>query len=144
MKPIQNSFHRQMDGLQIGLLIFFSIFVIVLGLFLFVGLLYRPICVTADHETGQVVTRTIIHGSKTILKSDIRGYSLTQLWTRFKDYPGIILYLNDNSKIELTEFNLEPLDTFKDFLKAQQIKYLGNEKSWFPFRPFKFRFDNET
>ena len=61
-----------------------------------------------------------------------------------KNYPGIILYLKNNTKIELSEFNLESLDPLIEYLKREQIKWYGDETSWFPFRPFRFRFDKMT
>lgn len=143
-KPIQNSLHRQMDWLHIGLLIFFLILVVVLGLFMAIGLLFKPVYVTADNETKTIQIKTIAFGVKTISYADINGYSATKLLTRFKNYSGIILYLQDGSKIELTEFNLESLDSFKKLLRTQMIKYYGDEKSCFPFRPITYRYDNNT
>ena len=133
-----------MDGLQIGLLIFFLTFVIVLGLFISIGLLFRPIYVTSDNDTKTIQIKTIVYGVKTISFADINGYSATKLWTRFKNYSGITLYLQDGSKIELTEFNLESLDNFKKLLRTQLLKYYGDENSWFPFRPLTYRYDNNT
>lgn len=144
LKPIQNLFHKQADGLQFGLLLFFLVFVTILFLFLFLGLFNRPISLTADSYTGRVTARTILRGSKTVSLNDIRGYSSTLLRTKIKSYQGVLLYLQDDKKIELTEFNLESLDSFREFLNSQKIKCFGNEISWFPFRPVKFRFDGIT
>ncbi len=141
VKPIQNALTADADTFHLLLLISFLTLVILMASFIFIGLLLKPITLTFGNSEGQFYTYSVLSGSNTYSISDLKGYSRTKLWTRTKDYPGILLYLKDNSKVELTEFNLQSLKPFVKFLNDGNVNYFGVETSWFPIRPIHFRFD---
>ena len=141
MKPIQNTLTRDVDTFHLLVLIFFLTFVILIASFLFVGLLLKPIAFSFNNIERQFYTYSILLGNNKYSINDLKGFSKTKLWTKAKDYPGILLYLKDNSKVELTEFNLQSLKPFLKLLNDEKIQYYGEETSWFPFRPIRFRFD---
>ena len=141
LKPIQNTLTKDVDTFHLLLLVFFLTFVILIASFLFLGLLIKPTTLTFSNNERQFYTFSILSGNTTYSISDIKGFSKTKLWTRAKDYPGILLYLKDNSKVELTEFNLQSLTPFMKFLHDENVNFFGEETSWFPFRPIRFRYD---
>lgn len=116
-------------------------FYIILVSFLFVGLLIKPISLTVNQNVRQFYTYSILSGNSNYSINDIKGFSETRLRTNAKVYSGIILYLKDNSKVELTEFNLQSLTPFMKFLHDENVNFFGEETSWFPFRPIRFRYD---
>lgn len=109
--------------------------------FLFVGLLMKPISLTVNQNERQFYTYSILSGNCKYSINDIKGFSETRLRAKAKVYSGIILYLKDNSKVELTEFNLQSLTQFMKFLHDENVNCFGEETSWFPFRPIRFRYD---
>ena len=119
------------------------IFYIILVSFLFVGLLMKPISLKINQNERQFYTYSILSGNSIYSIYDIKGYSQTRRRTqaKVKVYSGIILYLKDNSKVELTEFNLQSLTPFMKFLHDENVNCFGEETSWFPFRPICFRYD---
>ena len=121
----------------------FMIFYIILVSFLFVGLLMKPISLKVNQNERQFYTYSILSGNCKYSINDIKGFSETRLRTqaKVKVYSGIILYLKDNSKVELTEFNLQSLTPFMKFLHDENVNCFGEETSWFPFRPIRFRYD---
>jgi len=141
IKPIQNTLTKNDDVFHLLLFICFLVFVIIMASFLFVGLLLKPITLSFSPSEGQLFTHSILLGNRKYSVNDLEGFSKTKLWTRSKDYPGILLYCKDNSKIELNEFNLQSLKPFVKFLNEKHINYFGEETSWFPFRPIHYRFD---
>ena len=143
IKPIQNSLTRDIETFHLLLLIFFLTFVILMASFLFVGLLLKPITLTFNNNERQFYTYSILSGNSNYSINDLKGFSKTKLWTKANDYPGILLYFKDNSKVELTEFNLKSLKPFVKFLNDENMNYFGEETSWFPFRPIHFRFDKQ-
>ncbi len=141
LKPIQNTLTKDVDTFHLLLLVFFLTFVILMASFLFLGLLIKPTTLTFSNNERHFSTFSLLSGNTTYSISDIKGFSKTKLWTRAKDYPGILLYLKDNSKVELTEFNLQSLTPFMKFLHDENVNFFGEETSWFPFRPIRFRYD---
>lgn len=117
------------------------IFYIILVSFLFVGLLMKPISLKVNQNERQFYTYSILSGNCKYSINDLKGFSETRLRTQAKVYSGIILYLKDNSKVELTEFNLQSLTPFMKFLHDENVNCFGEETSWFPFRPIRFRYD---
>ncbi len=118
-------------------------FYIILLSFVVVGLLMKPISLKVNQNKRQFYTYSILSGNSKYSIYDIKGYSQTRLRTqaKVKVYSGIILYLKDNSKVELTEFNLQSLTPFMKFLQDENVNCFGEETSWFPFRPIRFRYD---
>ncbi len=141
LKPIQNTLSRDIDTFHLLLLIFFLTFVIIMASFLFVGLLLKPISLTFCNDERQFYPKSILSRDRKYSINDIKGFSKTKLWAKTNEYPGILLYLKNNSKIELTEFNLKCLKPFEKFLNDQNVNYFGEETSLFPFRPINFRYD---
>ena len=142
-EPIKNTLNRPYEKSNIFILIFFIFFIIGLILFLVVGLFFRPIGVGIDTINNILFIKYLGGKTKEIRTNDIKGYSTTLLWTKVKSYEGLLLYLTDNSKIELSEFNIKTYVPLQEYLITAQVKYYGPEPSWFPFRPFRYRFQNK-
>jgi len=140
--PIQNALTKDFEIFKLLLLVFFLAFIGIIASFVVVGLLSKPITLTFGHYEGQFSTHSVLSGSTKYSVDDLKGFSKTKLWTSAKDYPGILLYLKDDSKIELTELNLQSLKPFVKFLNDAHVQYFGDETSWFPIRPMRFRYDN--
>lgn len=118
-------------------------FYIILLSFVVVGLLMKPISLKVNQNELQFYTYSIVSGNSKYSIYDVKGFSQTRRRTqaKVKVYSGIILYLKDNSKVELTEFNLQSLTPFMKFLQDENVNCFGEETSWFPFRPIRFRYD---
>lgn len=103
----------------------------------------KPISLKVNQNERQFYTYSILSGNSKYSIYDIKGYSQTRRRTqaKVKVYSGIILYLKDNSKVELTEFNLKSLTPFMKFLQDENVNCFGEETSWFPIRPIRFRYD---
>jgi len=65
-----------------------------------------------------------------ILPKDIDGYYKTMV----KSYAGYVLKLKDGNTIEVSEYNVKPLQDFELFLTKNKISYYGNTASRFPFK----------
>ena len=142
-KPIENAMSRPSGESHIFLLIFFICFVIVLVLFLVIGLFFRPISVGIDTINNLIFIKYLGAKTRQIQPTDIKGYSTTLLWSQGKNYEGLLLYLSDNSKIELTDFNIKTYVPVQEYLVTSQVTYYGHEQSWFPFRPFRYKYQNK-
>jgi hypothetical protein len=142
-KPIENTLNHPYEKSDIFILIFFICFIMVLILFLVVGLFFRPIGVGIDTINNVLFIKYLGGKTKEIRTNDIKGYSTTLLWTKVKNYEGLLLYLADNSKIELSDFNIKTYVPVQKYLITAQVKYYGPEQSWFPFRPFRYRFQKK-
>lgn len=72
--------------------------------------------------------------SRTVLVNEINGYYLTTLKTKWKNYSGYILLLNDGSSIEITEYNTSPLRDFYAFIVQSGVPCKGYKNSWYPLK----------
>lgn len=62
----------------------------------------------------------------------MEGYYLTRFKTKMREYQGMFIKLRSGKTIELTEYNLDSLYEFNQYLIEKQIPYLGYKKTWFP------------
>ncbi len=141
--PIQNLLNKEVSSFQIILLIFFLLFLVFILISLLVSLLFKSITIKYTNDASKLHSYSILKGENEYSINKLRGYSKTKLWTKFKDFSGIILYLEDYSKVELTEYNLESLTPFLNILNNNNVNFYGEEKSWFPFKPIHYQYDKK-
>ncbi|MBP6755988.1 MAG: hypothetical protein KA210_07560 [Bacteroidia bacterium] len=140
---VQNLLNKESSVFQIILIFFFLFFLLFILISVLLSLLSKSITTKFNNHTSKFVTYSILKGENEYSISQLRGYSKTKLWTKFKDFPGIILYLEDDSKIELTEYNLQSLKPFLNFLNNNNVNFFGEEKSWFPFKSIHYQYDKK-
>lgn len=95
-----------------------------------------------DRRTGRIELKTIPGRSIRFNVQDILGYSACRtpvLWTRLPE-DGIVLYLKSEDIIELSDASMKSVHQLVDFLSAQQIPFLGEERSWYPLRKKRYKF----
>lgn len=108
-------------------------------LFLVIGLFYKVSNV--DIRDQELITGNLIEHKRVIDISDIIGYSTTTYMTiSYRGYTGLLLYLNSGKVVELTEYNIKTIKPIYSTFLEGKIKHFGHEMSWFPFRPFKYKF----
>lgn len=127
--PVQNLLNKESSVFQIILIFFILFFLLFILISVLLSLLSKSITTKFNNQTCNFVSYSILKGENEYSIRQLRGYSKTNLWTKFKDFPGIILYLEDDSKIELTEYNLQSLTPFLNFLNNNNVKFFGEEKS---------------
>jgi hypothetical protein len=139
--PVQNLLYKESSVFQIIIIFFILFFLLFILISVLLSLLSKSITTKFNNQTSSFVSYSILKGENEYSIRQLKGYSKTNLWTKFKDFPGIILYLEDDSKIELTEYNLQSLTPFLNFLNNNNVKFFGEEKSWFPFNSIHYKFD---
>lgn len=125
---LNNEYASQPNGIVFVGLSFFV-------LFLFANILSLSGIFKINYTTEtKNVTFRYLFKSRTISVNEITGYYLTTLRTRWKNYSGYILVLQDGSTIELTEYNTAPLRNFYAFIVQSGVPCKGYKSSWYPLR----------
>lgn len=125
------------EGKYIGVA-FSAFFFLLLSWELLTGLFFKPVsALMNDAEiTFQYLTK-----SHVVRIDQLAGYSDTIFYTKMFDYNGIMFYLKDGRKIELSEFNIKTIQPLCAYLKEQSaIPYLGTEMSHMSCFPFKYKY----
>ncbi len=86
------------------------------------------------NEEKSEITFYGLFKSRTITTAEIKGYYQTRLTTNLKNYSGFIILLSDGSNIELTEYNVKPLNDFYSFIVKSNIPFKGAINSWYPIK----------
>lgn len=120
--------HADNEAINLSGLILFGFFLT----FIFLSLL-GTFKIKYNEDTGEI-TFSRLYNSRTISTTDIAGYYLSTLKTRWKAYTGYILLLNDGSSIELTEYNVKPLRDFYAFVVKSGVPCKGTKNSWYPLK----------
>lgn len=79
--------------------------------------------------------------SRTIPKSDIKGFSTSIIPYRIWDFKQVIIYLTDGTKIDLMQFTYFNFKKIKPTLLDKKYNYLGQEPyiwKWFNSRVYKY------
>ncbi|WP_375418817.1 hypothetical protein [uncultured Hymenobacter sp.] len=127
LRLIKNDYAGREDVIIIGLLLFVFILVfILLSLLGVFKIKYRE-------DIGEIIFYRLYNSQK-ILITDIVSYYNSTLTSRWGNYKGVFLLLNDGSSIELTEYNVKPLSDFCAFITRPEISYKGMKSSWYPFK----------
>lgn len=121
---------------------FSAFFFLLLSWELLTGLFLKPVSarmndaeITFQYLTGRVV----VNGDQ------LAGYSDTIFYTKVFNYDGILFYLKDGRKIELSEFNVKTMQHIRNFLKQQStVSCFGTESSHMSCFPFKYKYALET
>jgi hypothetical protein len=108
------------------LIFLYFLIVVVLSLFGIIG-------VNLD-EKHKIISVKYFLRTEIFNIEDIEGYVVTYFKTRWKEYEGIILKLKNGRSVELSEYNLESLYDFNQYLIKNGVVDLGKKKSWFPFK----------
>ena len=86
-------------------------------------LFYKP--VSAILKDQQIVVK-YYHGKlKTVALTEIKGYSITEEYTRYGIKKGVALYLNNDKHINFTEINTKNLSPLLDYLNRNKVHYYG-------------------
>ena len=87
--------------------------------------------IEVDTQKNSIIIRKALK-TFSISAQDIEGYYLSSFRNKWKEYEGIFLKLRNGKTIELSEYNLETLYDFNQYLVQQGIPDLGRKTSWFP------------
>lgn len=126
------------EGKYIGVA-FCAFFFLLLSCELLNDLFFKPVSaqMNDDEITFQYLTK-----SYNVRIDQLVGYSSTVLNTRMFDYNGILFYLKDGRKIELSEFNIKTIQPVGEYLKQQSVvAYFGKERSHMSCFPVKYEYD---
>ena len=89
--------------------------------------------VNIDEQEKKITLKGFIKKNSFLVEM-IEGYAVTRFKTRWKEYEGIVIKLKNGKTYELSEYNLDSLYHFNQYLIEQSITDLGKKKSQFPFK----------
>lgn len=129
------------EGKYIGVA-FSAFFFLLLSWELLTGLFLKP--VSANIKANEITVNYLTHSIS--LNTDlIASYSETVFYTRMFNYDGILFYLKDGRKLELSELNIKTMQPVCAYLKEQSVfPYLGTERSHMSCFPFKYKYRLES
>ena len=103
-------------------------------------MLRHPYRISLNKLTGDILGSRVDGSSLRFNAGDIRGYSRARVWMDEEHHKSVILYFKDGRKKEVCEFVVRPIEALTSFLRERGVGRLGEERSWFPFRKFKYHY----
>ncbi len=103
--------------------------------------LRHPYRLSLDHSTGDLLGTRPFGGPLRFNAAELQGFSKAHVWMDEEHHKVVILYFKDGRKIEFCEFIVRPIEALSFFLKQRNVPHFGEERSWFPFKKIKYRFD---
>ncbi|MGV8877983.1 MAG: hypothetical protein ACOH2A_03025 [Sphingobacteriaceae bacterium] len=129
------------EGKFIGVA-FSAFFFVLLSWELLTGLFLKPVSAKINDAeiTFQYLTRRV-----EVRIDQLAGYSDTVFQTKMFDYNGLLFYLKDGRKIELSEVNIKSIGPVDNWLKQQRIiTHFGEERSHMSCFLVKYKYSLET
>jgi len=65
-----------------------------------------------------------------ISTNDIIGYYLTSFTTKWRTYEGLIIKMESGRSVEVSEYNVDSLYEFNQFLIKADVPFLGKKRKW--------------
>jgi len=108
-------------------LLCFTIFILLMNIFIFIQLYYLPIGVIISQETNSLEVKYLFRNSF-IKNSDIDCFAQTSIYTKSSQYDGILITLKSKMKVLFSDYNLNDYSAIADYLKINKIENSREEK----------------
>jgi hypothetical protein len=101
---------------------------LILGITLFLQLLFLPYKITIDDELNILVVKYVIIPTKTLYLSDIASYSNTTIKSKSSAAFGIFINLSSGKQILASDLTLDNYNPIEWFLAEKKVENLGEVK----------------
>jgi hypothetical protein len=107
--------------------IFLISFLLVLGIYMLLNLIYIPIGISINKELNQFHIKYPFTNIQFSV-DEINGYTTTIVITKSSRDDGVLIHLKNGKEILLSDHNLKDYKPILEYLQQSKVPYLGKER----------------